>query len=256
MEEAKKLIANLKSFNRKERFHLVAYALNNRTFEINGKFKEKLMKLIPDADFPKKDTDSYDDDFYFASMDYHLDWIYASLCLVCSDTIDPFENKTVNVKKKVKENGKYEEKNVDEYIIKGSIEDVDLIIAIGSKSSPKKVHLIMIEAKGDASWSMGQLNSKVQRLEAFFPEGPNEWEDFVVPHYILMSPENPFKSTRTDFQNKMINQLHWFSINEKGDPFIQLNMNNQIPQKELKKVVRCNKKREKEKKGDYWYVSK
>ncbi|MGL4354938.1 MAG: hypothetical protein ACRCTP_13820 [Aeromonas popoffii] len=65
------MILNLKSFNRKERFYLVGQMLGNPDFRMDDKQLDKISKLI-DVEIPRE---------YFAAMDYHLDWIYASLHL-------------------------------------------------------------------------------------------------------------------------------------------------------------------------------
>ena len=59
----------LVSFNRKERFFLVGTALGKPTFQLDSAFSQRLssrfaLKVPADA---------------FVAMDYHLDWIYASV---------------------------------------------------------------------------------------------------------------------------------------------------------------------------------
>ena len=68
---SKSLIDNLKSFNRKERFYLIGQMLGNPEFRMDDKQLDKISKLI-EVKIPRE---------YFAAMDYHLDWIYASLYL-------------------------------------------------------------------------------------------------------------------------------------------------------------------------------
>ena len=67
-----KLIENLKSFNRKERFYLVGQMLGNPEFRMDDKQLDKISELIGIKISGE----------YYAAMDYHLDWIYASLFLI------------------------------------------------------------------------------------------------------------------------------------------------------------------------------
>lgn len=65
------VIEYLESFNRKERFFLVGAALGNPRFQLDGVFRERVgagfgLDIPGDA---------------FVAMDYHLDWIQASVYL-------------------------------------------------------------------------------------------------------------------------------------------------------------------------------
>ncbi|MBI4301278.1 MAG: hypothetical protein HY664_01570 [Chloroflexi bacterium] len=61
------IIANLRLFNRKERFFLVGMALGNPKFKLIEQFRNQLNDKL--GLFVPEDA--------FAAMDYHLDWIYA-----------------------------------------------------------------------------------------------------------------------------------------------------------------------------------
>ena len=80
-------------------------------------------------------------------MDYHIDWLYASLNLAKD-----------NNPAKVYPN----EKNV----IKGQQEDIDWLIAFKGQS---KYHLVLIEAKGVTGWSnkilgiIGYIYNKINK---------------------------------------------------------------------------------------------
>ena len=63
------LMELLESFNRKERFFLIGDALGNRTFQLSTDFRARLSKA-----FGIEPPSSA-----FVAMDYHLDWIHASL---------------------------------------------------------------------------------------------------------------------------------------------------------------------------------
>ena len=66
-----KKIEYLKSFNGKERFHLVGQLLGNTEFNRDPNLLRKILDLLG-LEIPS---------YYFSAMDYHLDWIYASLDL-------------------------------------------------------------------------------------------------------------------------------------------------------------------------------
>jgi hypothetical protein len=69
-------IEALRALNRKERFYLVGFALDNTDFKLGEEFRAQLeqsfgLSIPPDA---------------FVAMDYHLSWIYAAAVLSVSDT--------------------------------------------------------------------------------------------------------------------------------------------------------------------------
>ena len=65
------LLEYLESFNRKERFFLVGEALGNPAFRLSSDFRTRLGAVFGLA-IPND---------ALVAMDYHLDWIYASLVL-------------------------------------------------------------------------------------------------------------------------------------------------------------------------------
>src|SRR5581483_7130104 len=65
----------LQRFNRKERFFLVGAALGNSGFSLSADFRASVGAAL-DLQIP---------DDAFVAMDYHLDWIYASLVLANRD---------------------------------------------------------------------------------------------------------------------------------------------------------------------------
>ena len=65
------LLEHLESFNRKERFFLIGEALGNRAFQLSTDFRTRLSEA-----FGIEPPSSA-----FVAMDYHLDWIHASLFL-------------------------------------------------------------------------------------------------------------------------------------------------------------------------------
>lgn len=172
------LIEILESFNRKERFFLIAQALGQEradkpAFTLSENFRQELGKAVgldrqgiaipPDA---------------FAAMDYHLNWVHASLVLACADEAERIDRLNTEA-------------------VEQNQEDVDLLVAF--KDAGGDYHLIFIEAKGYNTDGMSdglsdidkdQLESKAGRLNLILkPDGipyPN-----VKSHFCLMSGKKP-----------------------------------------------------------------
>lgn len=150
------LIDLLRSFNRKERFFLVGWALDNPGFTLGESFRLTLSRVLG-ADVPK---DAY------VAMDYHLDWIYGSVFLRDKpDRQAAFEN-------------------TGPACISANQEDVDLLVAWETGDG---CHLIMVEAKGDTGWTNKQLSSKARRLRQIFGGDGTTWPG-VIPHFVIASP--------------------------------------------------------------------
>ena len=153
------VIEYLESFNRKERFFLVGAALGNAQFQLGAAFRERVGAEFG-LDIPED---------AFVAMDYHLDWIQASVYL-------PEEESSGN---QVYSNATR--------LVTGTQEDVDLIIAF---ADGRTTHLIMLEAKAETGWTNKQAMSKAGRLNRIFgPRGDAISE--VMPHYGLLSPHPP-----------------------------------------------------------------
>ena len=162
------LIDNLKSFNRKERFYLIGQMLGNPNFRMAKKQLDRISELIGIKISGE----------YFAAMDYHLDWIYASLFLTKINANDKaFERNFIDNAKTV------------DLQISGTQEDVDFLLAFVDHENT--THIVMIEAKGDSYFSNGQLDSKNKRFKAIFGN-ENTWPN-VRPHFIICSPKKPQK---------------------------------------------------------------
>ncbi len=152
---AQRFITNLKSFNRKERFFLVGWALGNRKFRLSAAFKRRLSSAL-NLDVPAESL---------VAMDYHLDWIYASAFLAAAgDSNTAYANK--------------------DGLVTGNQEDIDLVVAYESGDGD---HIIMVEAKGVTGWTNKQATSKAARLEAIFGHGGDNWPG-IQPHFLLASP--------------------------------------------------------------------
>ncbi|MBL0626349.1 hypothetical protein [Aeromonas jandaei] len=214
-----KLIENLKSFNRKERFYLVGQMLGNPEFRMDDKQLDKISALIG-IKIPRE---------YFAAMDYHLDWIYASLFLIQEHDEKIFPRNFIDNKQQI------------DLQISGTQEDVDFLIAFVDHK--KTTHIVMIEAKGDSYFSNDQLNSKNKRFKAIFGD-EDTWPN-VKPHFLLCSPKKPQNVSIEDpayFMAPQGSQLIWFSL---------------VMDTGKNKVTRCMGRKENYKPssdGDHWKV--
>ncbi|WP_421236711.1 hypothetical protein [Aeromonas jandaei] len=214
-----KLIENLKSFNRKERFYLVGQMLGNPEFRMDEKQLDKISELIGIRISGE----------YFAAMDYHLDWIYASLFLT---------QNTKNDANKVFKRNFLENDGVKiDYQISGTQEDVDFLLAFVDHENT--THIVMIEAKGDSYFSNAQLNSKNKRFNAIFGD-EDTWPN-VRPHFLLCSPKEPQKIN--------VEEPAYFIFKNSRLPWLELDMG-----EGKNKVTRCDDEGEPHNNGDYWTV--
>lgn len=178
-----KLIENLKSFNRKERYHLLRNAFG-LPFVLGDHFRRELGKLL-DVKIPETE--------HFVAMDYHLDWIYAALVLLDE------------------QKGNYERifekdfKGKDPYI-SASQEDIDLLVAFQDEG---EAHVILIEAKGDTAWDTSQFESKITRLRFIIERvGKNRGIHY---YFVLTSPnKTSVKVTNEIFKNA--NKEYWIEM--------------------------------------------
>ena len=152
------LLEHIESFNRKERFFLIGEVLGNPIFRSSAGFRKRVGDVFG-LDIP---VDA------LVLMDYHLDWIHASLALASG----------------VDESGVHENEPV---VATGTQEDIDLLIAFDEEDT---THLLMLEAKATTGWTNRQTLSKAKRLAAIFgPDGTRF--PSVRPHFGLLSPRCP-----------------------------------------------------------------
>lgn len=199
-------IENLRSFNRKERFFLVGMALGNPEFKLCEQFRNKVGEALY-ISIPKD---------AFAAMDYHLDWIYASLFLANNNTKDQMFPNT---------NG----------LITATQEDIDFLIAYQDE---KTCHIVLLEAKGVTGFTNRQLNHKVLRLKDIFgDDGCNS--PSVIPHFVIVSPKKPagIKSSGWPKWLKLNGEIPWIKM--------------PIPA-ELKRITRCNEAGKASADGRWW----
>jgi len=212
------IVEALKKFNRKERYWLIRNALGPSSGQLGQKFRSDLEKTIG-IEIPQNT---------WWSMDYHLDWLVGALAL--------FEDREINVKARDNRAG----------LVKGNQEDVDLVVAFGNT-------LILIEAKGDTSWSNAQLDSKLPRLEAIFGmnfEGRYGSNELSV-YFVLMSPK---KSSRLIRQGG----LPWpkWMTDKNGQPFwMPMQMAEADETSSFLKVTRCMDEGTVSKDGTSWKLN-
>lgn len=204
--QVNQVIENLRSFNSKERFFLVSQVLGNPDFTSSEAFLKEIEECL-NLKLPSR---------LFTAMDYHLDWLYASLYLAFYDGGDKIYSNSDGV-------------------IKGQQEDIDLIMAFIQDTL---CHVILIEAKGVMGWSNKQMDSKAERLRGIFGQDGVRWQD-VKPHFVILSPR----------QSKHLHVSKWpawMSI-DGNIPWIRM----EVPHN-LIKVTRCNKDGKADKAGAYW----
>ena len=153
------LVEQLESFNRKERFFLVGEALGNPAFQLSTDFRTRLSEAFGIE--PPSNA--------FVAMDYHLDWIHASLFLTQPEN----DVRAVHSNEKT--------------VATGNQEDVDLLVAFEKGDI---THLLLIEAKAATGWTNKQTLSKAERLEKIFGADGAKYPQ-VQPYFGLMSPRHP-----------------------------------------------------------------
>lgn len=200
------LISHLRSFNAKERFHLLSYTSDGAAFQLGDRFKSDVEREL-NLSIPHD---------AFVAMDYHLDWLFASLHL-------SFEN---DVSAIFPNGGE----------IKAQQEDIDFLIAYHGEG---QFHLVMIEAKSSSAWSNPQLISKAERMREIFGDKKGDrWPD-VIPHFLLVSPENPGKLKTADWPQWMGEDCPWLRL--------------PVPDN-LQKITRCDESGIPRKQGKNWRV--
>lgn len=181
--ELSDLIEMLSKLNRKERFFLIGQALGNKSFELSSSFRETLSDKIG-ARVPNS---------AYAAMDYHLDWIAASLQAYRDP--DPAGEPYCN----------------SDEMVTGTQLDIDLLIAFEAEDGH---HLVFVEAKGYDSWDNKQLLAKAHRLKKLFGQEGDRHEPNVKPHFFLMSLRRP-KKLKCEEWPQWMRDYHWLKLNLK-----------------------------------------
>jgi hypothetical protein len=155
----------LESFNRKERFFLIGEALGNPAFQLSSNFRAKLSAAFGIQ--PPRSA--------FVAMDYHLDWIHASLFL----TQPGIDLEAVHSNKQA--------------VASGNQEDIDLLIAFEEGDT---THILLLEAKAASGWTNKQMLSKAERLKGIFGADGTKYPN-VKPRFGLTSPRRPTKRLKS-----------------------------------------------------------
>jgi hypothetical protein len=169
----------LERFNRKERFFLLGFALGNARFQLSDEFRIAVSRALRPC--PGWSTRVVPRDA-LCWMDYHLDWVWASLVLhdaapTKSQFPSPGWPRDVT---KIKP-GEPAELNVN-----ANQEDIDLLVAFEDQEG---THLVFIEGKGETNWSVAQMESKGRRLGRMFGNGDRpKPSGRVNPYMLLASP--------------------------------------------------------------------
>jgi hypothetical protein len=203
------LVKNLQSFNSKERFFLIGQMLGNTEFKLSA---ETINELNTSLDLELKiPTD------VFSAMDYHLDWLYASL----------------RITKEYPDNNKIYSN--EEGIIKAQQEDIDYLVVFESYN---KTHIVLIEAKGVTGWDNKQMDSKALRLNDIFGTDGNKWTN-VIPHFLLMSPNEPQRLNSKKWPVWMApdGEVKWLKLSVREN---------------LNRITRCSEDGKSNKNGGYW----
>ena len=202
-------LQHVRDFNRKERFYLVGMALGNQAFQLSEEFRETLGQALG-IQVPET---------AFAAVDYHLDWLAASLYLTANpDATAPHK--------------------LDRRLITATQQDIDFLVAYEEDDG---CHVILLEAKGVTGFSNRQFRSKVDRLGAM--SEALAWDRAkAIPHFALISPREPRRL-----------EYHccpdWMVGHDGRIPWIEM----PLPER-LMKVVRCDENGTASREGDHWKV--
>lgn len=156
----------LQRFNRKERFILAEWLLAPAPFALGQTARREIANALGDrgvSDIPEG---------AFVAIDYHLDWVYAALCLHRGCWV-------------ADGGGAYPRPHGNQ--LTANQEDIDAIVAWTSRDDT--AHIVLIEAKAYTGWTNKQLQSKADRLSAIFGKTPDARWDDVRPHFVLAGPK-------------------------------------------------------------------
>ena len=136
----------------------------------------------------------YPPDSSFVAMDYHIDWINASLFLALPENDDSVVHPNPELNP----------------IATGTQEDIDLLVAF---EEDQTTHLLLIEAKAATSWTNKQTLSKAKRFGAVFGKNGDKYPQ-VKPYFCLTSPKLPqlLESDKWPSWMTRDGQPIWFSL--------------------------------------------
>jgi hypothetical protein len=203
---AEQVIRSLHNFNRKERDHLMKFALsdNPRHPELSDKLWAKVAPELSESDRPKSNR-------IFIGMDYHLNWLYAALAV--SGSYDPDGARDMDNVWPGSAAGNEDSRNRP---LRDNQEDVDLLVAIPLSES--SLRLVLIEAKLGSGWSSQQFESKIDRLEAIREAASENLAPGLEIEWRLMlaSPKDAPPSTHAFAPERLDGADGWYTEVENG----------------------------------------
>ncbi len=199
MSIAQNLANALHRFNAKERNFLMRFALLGETNPgplrqsvqwVHENFFEALRTALAGApaggEFGSAIELSETARCVYAAMDYHLDWLHAAISssiitTSCSDT------GAIGSYKRVPKKAGLTSVERIQHDVMGTLEDIDLALVIEDGAM---TYLVLIEAKGESSFSRAQLASKLSRLKLILDSEHVLRLDPLRCVLVLMAPED------------------------------------------------------------------
>lgn len=192
-------IENLKSLNRKERYHLLKLVTGEK-LQVGEDFGDKLKEELKLSYRPPENA--------FVAIDYHIDWLAA--CVEVTRHPDEQHYNNTRLIKRTQITWKDKQPPAEHiYWIDGNQEDVDLLVAYPDPKAKSRTHLILGEAKADTSWTRKQLISKIERLRHIFSEKIID-ELGLSLHFVLIGPVGPRGESSITSLHKSEHEAHHF----------------------------------------------
>ena len=191
MSIAQTLATELHRFNAKERNHLMRFALLGEMSErqpdgTDGWVSDEFLAGIRLALLGSRSGDATQPETFsegavciYAAMDYHLDWLRGALWCTCTANKLPLGTESgPRMRFSASSN-----KHLD---IMGNQEDIDLLLVI---ADGPKTHLVLVEAKGDSSFTKLQMRSKFSRLNSIFRAKDSLPIEGLLVSIVLLAPD-------------------------------------------------------------------
>jgi len=192
---AEQVIRNLHNFNRKERDHLMKFALSETPS--HPKISKKLWRAIRPDGGNRQRPDPTD---MFVGMDYHLNWLYAALVLS-----EEYEKEGIGHQLNEWPDWLEREKRSGTVPIQPNQEDVDLLVAF--KHSDGALHLVLIEAKLDSGWDSNQFRSKTLRVNAIKKASDKLNPKLGIQWRFLLASPSPTGPRKSAFSPSRLREL-------------------------------------------------
>lgn len=198
MSIAQNLANALDRFNAKERNHLMRFALlgaitpdlQRQSFPWIHENFFKSLRLALSNGLAEGDASSsilLTDQAHcvYAAMDYHLDWLHAALWCTRNQWPRGFNERFVPVARVPQPRNAEGDAVRRQHDVMGNQEDIDLLVVIEDAAM---TYLVLIEAKGDSSFSRAQLASKLERFRLILGSDHAPPEDQLRFALVLLAP--------------------------------------------------------------------